>query len=551
MKLFSLLLSIFFFIYFIILSSCANQKQPTGGPRDTIPPSLVSAVPQDQSVNFRGNQIILDFDEFIKTESMLNNLIITPSVGEEYDVKFNRRTVQIEFEENTFKENTTYTFNFQDAIQDITEGNPWEDSKLVFSTGPYLDSLFITGNVNYLLNNKSPKSATVALYYYNDTLDLFTGKPPYFTKTDKEGNYILENIKSDTFDIYAFVDQNNNLMADPKSESYAYLTTYIQLDSSINQLDMPLISLNVTPLELTSARPYRYYFDLSYNKYVTEYKILPFDTSLTINSNFADEHNKIRVYNTFQQRDSIEAIVIAEDSISQYTQDTVFIKFEPYTLKPESFTTTFKPEASEPITENFIAKLKATKPITTINYDSIFFKYDSISFIPVEPADITINQHNTEIIITKKLDKSQSNSQEGQPANVQFYAAAGSFMSVENDSSASIKRTYNFIDPTNFGTIKGSIISDYNSYRIQLLNENFELIKEIENQANFTFNYIPPGNYRIRVLVDNNNNGEWDPGNIKENKSPEEVVFYKSEEEDNLISLKANWERTDINITIP
>ena len=39
-------------------SGCANIIPPTGGPKDTLPPVLISATPVEFMTNFKGNKIV-------------------------------------------------------------------------------------------------------------------------------------------------------------------------------------------------------------------------------------------------------------------------------------------------------------------------------------------------------------------------------------------------------------------------------------------------------------------------------------------------------------
>ena len=51
----------------VINLNCANQRTPTGGPKDTIPPTLISSIPLNETVNFNNNWIELSFDDNINT----------------------------------------------------------------------------------------------------------------------------------------------------------------------------------------------------------------------------------------------------------------------------------------------------------------------------------------------------------------------------------------------------------------------------------------------------------------------------------------------------
>jgi hypothetical protein len=62
-------------------------------------------------------------------------------------------------------------------------------------------------------------------------------------------------------------------------------------------------------------------------------------------------------------------------------------------------------------------------------------------------------------------------------------------------------------------------------------------VAEIENQKEYTFSNIEPGIYKFRILIDENGNGEWEPGDILKRQAPEPIFFYDKE-----IPIRANWE---------
>jgi hypothetical protein len=48
---------------------------------------------------------------------------------------------------------------------------------------------------------------------------------------------------------------------------------------------------------------------------------------------------------------------------------------------------------------------------------------------------------------------------------------------------------------------------------------------------------FPPGEYQVRILMDDNNNGQWDPGNYDEKRQPEKVILLPQK-----LSIKADWD---------
>ena len=144
-------------IPFIILAlisfivGCANISTPQGGPEDETPPVLLSSVPEQGQTNYQGQSIFLTFDEWVNTKNIETDIIITPRVTGSFKTRVKKNTVELSFFE-PFRENTTYSVGFGSTIQDITNNNPAQNLNLSFSTGAYIDSLTISGNVKTLLD---------------------------------------------------------------------------------------------------------------------------------------------------------------------------------------------------------------------------------------------------------------------------------------------------------------------------------------------------------------------------------------------------------------
>lgn len=542
----------FSLLIFFLFNQCANTKNPTGGPRDTIPPSLIYSNPNNFSTNFKGNEIEFEFNEYIEVDQLTNNLIITPRVQSEFKSRYNKNRFSLEFEEdNPFSDSTTYILNFQETIKDINERNPWDSSKFVFSTGNYLDSLSISGTVKDLMTDNPAKEAVVTLYFVDDTLDVFTDKPPYFSNVDQEGVFSITNLKPAAYNIYAFNDENNNLTIDSDSEPYGFINQSIQLDSSINNVNIDLYPLNLNEIRLFTAQPIRNNFDISFNKSLDSYTLSPQDTTIKYFSNLVENKTKIRIYDSNLNLDSIPTQLRVTDSIAQTLDTLLYVKFEESEAPKVDFSQSFKPDNNSGTSTDFSAEAKFNKPILLINYDSLFIKYDSITLQYLNANHISFNRRNDQVNINIKLWADSILYQEETAQPIQFYAGIGTFISVEQDSSQTIKRQYSLFDPTTVGIIKGTIQSEIDSFTIQLLDQQYKVLRSIENQHEYVFNNVQPGTYLIRVLFDENMNGSWDPGNIFNNQPPEPVVFFKNPDTEDKIILKANWEMTDINIQYP
>lgn len=195
-------------ISFISGPGCANIIPPQGGPRDSLPPVLEKVNPADSSLNFTGNKITFTFDEFIEVQNISENLIFSPTPSINPYVEFKLKTVSVKLKDS-LEANTTYTINFGNAIKDFTEGNPYKNFTYTFSTGSFIDSLELKGNVLLAETGKTDTTLIVMLHTNADDSAVIKERPRYFTKLDSKGNFHFKNLPSKTFYIYALKDDNN------------------------------------------------------------------------------------------------------------------------------------------------------------------------------------------------------------------------------------------------------------------------------------------------------------------------------------------------------
>ncbi len=562
---FSLIFLSFVIIYF--LTECASITPPGGGPRDTIPPVLLKSIPEHKSLNFSGNSVSLVYDEYLKIENLNKQLIITPIIQDDYEQKIRRNSIELIFPE-PFKDSTTYTLNFQDAIQDITEGNITEDNVLAFSTGDYIDSLYINGKAMELLTNSPVDDFTVCLYYFDDTLDIFNSPPIYLTKTNKEGEYLIENIKNGIYKLYVYNDVNSNLTCDMPREMFGFSSDTIFLNGSIDSIFLKVQNLDMRDIEIQRANASGKYFEIKTNKTLVDYSVFPMDTSQILYHNFVEDKKTIRFYNNLDANDSIQFIFTAMDSLDYTFIDTLYLKFIETKRDFDEFTFSVEPKNNSKITDEFMGKIIFNKPITHINFDSLYFEYDSVTFQYLSDTityslekrrdvfnfkiDLFFTEYLKSLIRSDTLPEGISETRptgqrlEGSSnrnKNLIFHIGKGAFISADGDSSKSLKLEYQLLKTDNFGIIKGNVFSQYNSFNIQLLKGKNEVVSEVQNEKQYIFNQVNAGEYSIRVFIDNNNNGKWDPGNIFKNEEPEHIFFYPEK-----ITIRANWELTDINL---
>ncbi|MEQ9229163.1 MAG: Ig-like domain-containing domain [Cyclobacteriaceae bacterium] len=566
-----LLVIAFILLVDYMLPSCANPQAPTGGPKDTIPPTLLEAYPQIGTINFTGQEITLEFDEAVKADRLQTALIITPQQEVKFKTITRKNRLTLKFDQ-PFPDSTTITLNFLEGITDITEGNPAINLSYVFSTGLFLDSLSVSGRVFYLMTAKPADQTTVGLFTIHDSLNLQTSKPTYFIKTDKEGNFKIANIKNGNYRLLAFKDANNNLILDAKEEAFGFSSDTLILSEDISQIELPLIKQNISKLRLISSRPAAKYYELKYSKGLSTIESDP-----QYDHKFDPSTNSIRLYrpDSLAIGDSILTRFTVLDSSSNMSTDTVYVKFNESTRKPSSFEGNILPNDKK-FLPNITYTVNLSKPVTQFDSSIILFRRDSTIQIPLPPStQFDWNNNYTQLIFNHSFDTAAYyTSQKEQYDSIQLSRVdtarvivdstslrkarapktfrkspsvtltfpRGTFISVENDTLDTIDKTVSFYNKKELGSIITNLTGFDPMDQVELVDKSFKVIRSYPYANQIHMTRLPPGEYGIRILIDSNKDGKWSPGNFLENIEPEEVYLFPD-----FTSLRANWE---INLNI-
>ncbi|MDP4149177.1 MAG: Ig-like domain-containing protein [Bacteroidota bacterium] len=191
-------------------SGCANIVPPLGGPRDSIPPKLLLAVPHDAVHHFTGNRIVLNFDEYIDSKDLQSNLIVSPVPKKDPIVDAHLRTITIRLKD-TLQPNTTYAFYFGRGIRDYNEGNVLRNFTYVFTTGDYIDSAELSGNVIVASTGKPDSTLIVMLHRKLDDSAVVKDRPRYTARLDSLGHFHFRYLEPGRYALYALKDEGGSL----------------------------------------------------------------------------------------------------------------------------------------------------------------------------------------------------------------------------------------------------------------------------------------------------------------------------------------------------
>ncbi|ADR22354.1 hypothetical protein MATR_00050 [Marivirga tractuosa] len=398
----------------IVVYACATVQSPTGGEKDEKAPILYESSPKDQSTNFKGNEIKLFFNEWMKLEQINKELIITPRADIEYEAALKKQELTIELKQ-PLEDSTTYTFNFRKALSDITEGNLWENPVLAFSTGPYLDSLKVEGTITKLMTQEPGKGYLVGLYdAKSDTANLREGKPVYFTTTDEKGNFRMQNLKAGKYLLYTFEDKNDNLINNPQAESYGFHSDTLTLFDSIPPIAISTYQRNEDTLKLKKFSPVGKDFIVQYNKGLSSYEIInPKNPDQHIYTNGVEASQYLKIYkenfpNLEYETDSVQLFITVKDSLSQSRTDTVFFKIRESRITNDKIKIENKPNGKT-ISGQQQFTYNLSKPIYTINYDSIQLRIDTIPIKTFNKEELHFNFNRKEVRLTTIIQETEIN----------------------------------------------------------------------------------------------------------------------------------------------
>lgn len=529
-------ISIVLFWLAAFVSGCASMQSPTGGPKDSIPPGIVSELPKNHTKNFTAKKIEIEFNEFVKLSNEFTEISISPAIDIPPTYKVKKENLIIEFKQELEK-NTTYTINFGKAIADVNESNILKNYSYVFSTGNEIDSLSISGRVISSLTKEKLKEVTV--FILPTSQDSLFGKKraSIFNITDTAGTFKLSNLREDTYNVYALLEQGGDRIYNGQNEEIGFLSKPLKLNKDTSGLVLQVFK--ETP-SLFLVKDRRIEGDgritLTFNKPVNEPSlsiIEPANLDKAKTVEFSNKRDSATIWLPELTFDSInvainssgkglDTVTLRRNKRDTYVQSLIAI---------DNLTGTKIRPGSELI-------FKFSSPIKSYQEQQISLLEDSI---PVKGMQILKDPNSLRTYSIKyswKLKKQYI-----------LKLSENAFTDILGTKSKVYNRKFELDTDDNYGSIsiKVSVPDTSKTYLVQWLNEKKEVLKQNSLSKNTLLNFIryPTAKYYIRVIYDENNNGEWDTGNLKTGKQPEKTWNFEKS-----ISLRPNWDLEE-NIIIP
>ena len=209
----------------IQIGGCANIVPPSGGPRDSIPPYAVYAKPKDSSTNIAPKEILISFNEYITTNAIQEQLIVSPNIKNNPLVDQRLNMVRIRLSDS-LNANTTYSLQFGNALRDVNEGNIAQNFTYVFSTGDYIDTGKLYGKVQIAETGLVDSSLIAVLHPIDNDSAIFKDKPAYYTRINGQGIFEFNFLPSKDFNIY-ILPNDYNKRYDDSTKLFAFLNNTV------------------------------------------------------------------------------------------------------------------------------------------------------------------------------------------------------------------------------------------------------------------------------------------------------------------------------------
>ncbi len=529
-------------LFSLLMLSCARVGSPVGGTKDTLAPVMIGSNLDSPNINISRNlkELRIDFNEYIMLDNVSKNLIISPPIKKIKRIlpsQLANKYILIQWED-TLQANTTYSFNFGNAIKDNNEGNVLPYYNFAFSTGDKIDDLYVSGIARNALSfvssdaaqqpkpsGNDEKKLVVGLYKESDSIN-YHEKPYYITMADSDGYYEINYISPGSYRMLAFNDANGNSVFDTGKEEVGFFKDPLVLDSTSisgknisvypSQTKFKYLETKENPggvLVLFEGNPEQLNIR-SINENLQDYKVTHkpksdsayvwFDakaknigTEKSENLKFSyDTGTKQDTVSVFYRLNEKNAMELSNSKGNMLPPKSNFELTSNYALdriQPEKWTL-----QSDSIEQPFTAKISEGNPFKII-INSEFKEGKKYSLtIPKETA-LSFYDKNA---VSKRFD----------------------FEADKSENYGSLIFKLSNVPPHKFW--------------FQLLDSRGEPVySQYTSATEIKFPVTKPDTYMVRILMDDNENGFWDPADFSNGIFAEEVYYFNKK-----VTARPLWE---------
>lgn len=506
----------------LLLFSCAQRAVLTGGEKDVLPPKIENSTPQNKSTLFNSKEIIIEFDEFIKLSNLSSQLIVSPPLKTTPDVVVKGKKLIVTLEDE-LEANTTYTINFGDAVSDITEANIYSNFCYVFSTGNHVDSLAFSGAVINAFDASFASQVFVMLYKQNIDSVPFLKIPDFMAKTASDGSFQISNISQGTYKVFVLNDINSNFIYDLPNESIGFLDEPVVLDSTVGDSKLFLFSEEKDVQFVKKIEnPVFGNFKIEFNSPVKSLEITDALNQVVqiISRDSSPNKTNFSVWINTESKEENQQFFISDNGKVIDTAEVELVPMKDTLL-------TFSNKHAGVLDLNSKIELFANYPIDSIEQNQVFLYQDSVS-IPFQLNIDSINKQKISIDAGFKENK-----------KYQLLFLPNSFNSIFDLKNDSVFVQLKTKKERDYGKLILTVQPSFNEKYIVQFYQKENQLKEffLEGNQLLEIPYLAPGSYKIKLIIDSNNNNVWDSGNYLKKIQPERVILYNED-----ITIRENWD---------
>jgi hypothetical protein len=519
-----------------LLASCAQVVTPDGGPKDVQAPRAIAYMPDSAAVNFKGQKIVIRFDEYIALNDLNKQLVISPSVKRKPEITIRKKDLVIEFKD-TLEENTTYTISFGKAIRDITENNVLNNFRYVFSTGPVIDSLYCAGQVNNAYTGGAEKNVLVMLYRNSGDSAPYKQKPYYYTRTDESGKFTLQNLAADDYRIFVLADEGEDYLYNSRDERIAFSDSLVRLNVSRDSLRFRMFksrAVNQQRLSAAQLTPDRYRLAYAMPLKNPEVKFNPaLPSGMEAFVEYSKSNDTVNIWFSKLMLDSVRVIV----SDNGAGVDTIA-----YELKMREGSTgrgggadarklvLSSNAAGGKLIPGKRVLLFTNNPVRAVNPSRMIVLKGKDT---LDAPFVLLNDKRT--LAAGFLPQDDS--------SYSVLLLPGAITDWYGQKNDTLRLSFAVQPLRQFGNLSVKLPESLSgNHLLEVMDDKGRVVIDtaISKGGLYRFELLSAGNYSIRLIEDADGNGRWTSGSYVLKQQPEKVRFYPA-----LVRLRAGWD-TDV-----
>lgn len=542
----------FLFIISVFICSCAQQARPSGGLLDKTPPKALRYHPDSAATNFNSKSIEITFDEFIQLQDLNTQLLISPPLEYQPDITVKKKTLSIVFDKKeVLKPNSTYTLRFGKALRDLHESTPLEDFKYIFSTGSYIDSLSLEGNVLYAFDHKTDKDVRVMLYTDVNDSAIYKKQPEYFDKTNDAGFFKITNVRPGKYKIVAVKDQNNNYKYD-EGEVVGFIDTLVEAGQNAS-LSIPLFKEESKKIFLKKKQQEQYgKFSFIFSQGVDSLRmnILNHDQFKDVKQllQYSKLKDSLTLWIDYLDKDSLVLQFLNGNTVLDTVKFSKLIKKE---IGLKSSRSPLKLTLKNPVTGavdlNTSLTFAFSHPLVKIDTTiPVLLKEDTLAYKKYPLVYKKTDSLFAPVILTStqkpELKKTSRNPLLKENTNYSLLIPSGTFTDFFGLKNDTIKLNWKTKEEKFYGTLQLKVNFDPllgGDYIIQLLDDKETIVRQniISSAEIIYYDFLFPQTYKLKVIFDKNKNGRWDTGDYLKKIHAEKTLYNKE-----AIMIRSNWD---------